>query len=291
MQHRSHPQFNAPSHMINGNTELIAHIGYPTHSFKSPQIYNPYFAEMGLNAVVVPMGCKAENYPAYLKAVFSLTNIRGALITMPHKVVTVGLLDEVTPTVRVAGACNAVKRTADGRLVGDMFDGEGFVRGVQRKGLTLAGARALVVGSGGVGCAIAASLAGAGVAAMGLYDVNTASAAALGERLKANYARIDVETGSNDPAGYDLVVNATPMGMNDGDPLPLDTSRLEPSAFVGEVVMKTDMTAFLKAAQARGCRVQIGSDMLFEQIPAYLEFFDFPTTTPEVLRSLAQLKG
>jgi hypothetical protein len=100
--------------MITGNTELIAHIGYPTHTFKSPMIYNPYFEQVGVNAVVVPMGCKPVDYPAFLKAVFSLTNIRGALITMPHKVVTVGLLDEVTPTVNVAGACNAVKRLPDG---------------------------------------------------------------------------------------------------------------------------------------------------------------------------------
>ena len=275
--------------MINGNTDIIAHIGFPTHSFKSPMIYNPYFEKVGVNAVVVPMGCQVDAYPAFLKAVFSLTNIRGALITMPHKVTTVGLLDEVTATVKVAGACNAVKRAADGRLVGDMFDGEGFVRGVLRKGVKLAGARALVVGSGGVGCAIAASLAGAGVAAMGLYDVNTASAEALGQRLTDNYPAIAVTNGSNDPQGYDLVVNATPMGMNDGDPLPINTALLAPSTFVGEVVMKTEMTAFLKAAKAQGCSVQVGSDMLFEQIPAYLEYFGFPTTTPEVLRSVAQL--
>lgn len=275
--------------MINGNTEIIAHIGYPTHTFKSPMIYNPYFESIGVNAVVVPMGCKPEAYPELLRSVFNLTNIRGALITMPHKVTTVGLLDEVTPTVKVAGACNAVKRTEDGRLVGDMFDGEGFVRGVCRKGLELQGARVLVVGSGGVGCAIAASLAGAGIAAISLYDVNTASAEALGQRLKGQYPAIDVRTGSNDPAGFDLVVNATPMGMNEGDPLPLDVSRLAPSTFVGEVVMKTEMTAFLTAAQARGCRVQVGSDMLFEQIPAYLEYFGFPTTSADVLRSVARL--
>ena len=275
--------------MINGNTELIAHIGFPTHSFKSPMIYNPYFEKVGVNAVVVPMGCQIDAYPAFLKAVFSLTNIRGALITMPHKVTTVGLLDEVTATVKVAGACNAVKLAADGRLVGDMFDGEGFVRGVLRKGVKLAGARALVVGSGGVGCAIAASLASAGVAAMGLYDVNTDSAEALGQRLTDNYPAIAVTMGSNDPQGYDVVVNATPLGMNDGDPLPINTALLAPTTFVGEVVMKSEMTAFLKAAKAQGCAVQVGSDMLFEQIPAYLEFFGFPTTTPEVLRSMAQL--
>ena len=275
--------------MINGNTEIIAHIGYPTHTFKSPMIYNPYFEQVGVNTVVVPMGCQTPNYPAFLKAVFTLTNIRGALITMPHKVVTVGLLDEVTPTVRVAGACNAVKRTADGRLVGDMFDGAGFVRGVQRKGLNLQGAKVLVVGSGGVGSAIAASLAGAGIAAITLFDVNTASADALGQRLQSNYPNITVRTGSNDPAGYDLVVNATPMGMNEGDPLPLDVSRLSANTFVGEVVMKTEMTAFLQAAKDRGCAVQVGSDMLFEQIPAYLEYFGLPTTTAEVLRSVAKL--
>lgn len=275
--------------MITGNTELIAHIGYPTHTFKSPMIYNPYFEQVGVNAVVVPMGCKPVDYPAFLKAVFSLTNVRGALITMPHKVVTVGLLDEVTPTVKVAGACNAVKRLPDGRLVGDMFDGAGFVRGVMRKGLALGGARALVVGSGGVGCAIAASLAGAGVGAISLFDVNTASAEALGQRIRDHYPAIDVKTGSNDPVGHDLVVNATPLGMNEGDPLPLNATRLDASTFVGEVVMRTEMTAFLRAAQARGCRVQVGSDMLFEQIPAYLEYFGFPTTTAEVLRSVARL--
>jgi len=274
---------------INGHTELIAHIGYPTHSFKAPMIYNPFFVKHDINAVVVPMGCKPEDFSVFLKSVFQLSNIRGALITMPHKVTTVGLLDEVSATVKVAGACNAVKRTEDGRLVGDMFDGEGFVRGVQRKGFDLTGKRVLVVGSGGVGCAIAASLAGAKIAAITLFDVNAASAEALGQRLKQNYPHIEVSTGSNDPAGHDLVVNATPMGMNEGDALPMDVSRISPDAFVGEVVMKTEMTAFLQAAKNRGCRVQVGSDMLFEQIPAYLEFFGLPSTTAEELRSLAQL--
>lgn len=275
--------------MINGNTELIAHIGYPTHTFKSPMIYNPYFQKKGINAVVVPMGCQTQHYPDFLKSVFNLTNIRGALITMPHKVVTVGLLDQVTPTVKVAGACNAVKKTADGQLVGDMFDGAGFVRGVQRKGFDLKHKRVLVVGSGGVGSAIAASLAGAEIAAIGLYDVNGQAAQALGERITQHYANVKVNLGSNDPEGYDLVVNATPMGMNEGDPMPMDVSRIAPETFVGEVVMKKEMTAFLQAAKNRGCRVQIGADMLFEQIPAYLEYFGIETTTAEELRSVAQL--
>lgn len=273
--------------MISGTTELIAHIGYPTFAFKAPMIYNPYFAQAGIDAIVVPMGCKPDDYPAFLRAVFSLTNIRGALITMPHKVTTVGLLDAVSPTALIAGACNAVRRSEDGRLVGDMFDGAGFVRGVQRKGLQLTGIRALVVGCGGVGSAIAASLAAAGIGAIHLFDAHAASAEGLADRLRQHYPALQVVVGSNDPAACDLVVNATPMGMNDGDPLPMDVSRIAPSAFVGEVVMKQEMTAFLRAAQARGCSVQVGSDMLFEQIPAYLEFFGLPTTTAENLRAVA----
>jgi shikimate dehydrogenase len=274
---------------IDGHTELIAHIGYPTHSFKSPLIYNPYFEKAGINAVVVPMGCQAEHYPAFLKSVFQLTNIRGALITMPHKVTTLGLLDQVSPTVKVAGACNAVKLDAQGRLVGDMFDGAGFVRGVQRKGFELKGKRALVVGTGGVGSAIAASLAAEKISAISLFDIDTAACEALAQRLVNEYPQIRVNTGSNDPDGHDLVVNATPMGMNEGDPLPVDVSRLAPETFVGEVVMRTEMTAFLQAAQKKGCRIQLGSDMLFEQIPAYLEYFGFQTTTADVLRNLARL--
>jgi shikimate dehydrogenase len=275
--------------MINGHTEIIAHIGYPTHSFKSPMIYNPWFEKAGVNAVVVPMACKSPDYTDFLRAVFKLANVRGALITMPHKVVTMGLMEVVSPTALIAGSCNAVRLNDQGQLQGDMFDGEGFVRGLLRKGVALKGAKALVVGSGGVGCAIAASMAASGVAELGLFDINTASSQGLASRLSTHYPALRVNTGSCDPAGFDVVVNATPMGMNEGDAMPMDVSRIASGAFVGEVVMRAEMTAFLQAASARGCAVQVGTDMLFEQIPAYLEFFGLPGTTPEELRSLARL--
>jgi shikimate dehydrogenase len=276
--------------VINGNTEIIAHIGYPTHAFKAPMIYNPWFEKAGVNAVVVPMGCRSDDYATFLRAVFKLSNIRGALITMPHKVNTVDLVDEVLPTAAIAGACNAVRLGSNGQLQGEMFDGAGFAHGVLRKGVVLQGARALVVGCGGVGCAIAASLAAAGLAAITVFDIAGASADGLAARLRQHYPALQVSTGSCDPAGFDLVVNATPLGMNEGDPMPMDVSRLEAHTFVGEVVMKTETTAFLAAAKARGCRVQVGTDMLFEQIPAYLDFFGMPSTTPDILRSISTLE-
>ena len=280
----------APTPLITGKTALIAHVGVPTFAFKAPMIYNPYFAQAGIDAVVVPMGCQSRDFPDFLRHLFRLTNIGGALITMPHKVVATTLVDRLSPTALIAGACNAVRLGEDGKLEGDMFDGEGFVRGILRKGVNLKGMRALVVGSGGVGSAIAASLAASGVSELALFDRDETIAQALGQRLEGVYADLKVQTHHNDPSGYDLVVNATPMGMNEGDPLPINIERLEPHTFVGEVVMKTETTAFLSAAKARGCRTQIGSDMLFEQIPAYLEYFGLPSTTADHLRQLAQLQ-
>ena len=250
--------------MISGRTTLIAHIGYPTEAFKAPMIYNPFFEKAGIDAVVMPMGVQAADYPDFLRALVNVTNLRGALVTMPHKKTTVELADEVSPTARIAGAANALLKREDGSLLADMFDGEGFVRGVRRKGRNLEGASALVIGAGGVGSAIAASLAAAGVTRMGLDDAVADAARTLGERLSAHYPALKVSTGSADPTGYDLVV--------------------------GEVVMKSAVTPFLRAAQERGCDTQVGTDMLFEQIPAYLEFFGFGTTTPDELRDVAQIQ-
>jgi shikimate dehydrogenase len=236
------------------------------------------------------MGVKGEDFPDALRVMRKFTNLRGALVTMPHKVATLALMDEITPTARIAGACNAILVRPDGTLLGDQFDGAGFVRGVQRKGQALNGKRVLVCGCGGVGSAIAASLAAAGVAELSLYDSSAASAQSLASRLREHYPGLVVRTGSNDPAGYDVIVNATPLGMNDGDPLPFDISRVSPATFVGEVVMRQAITPLLAASQAKGCPIQVGTDMLFEMIPAYLEFFGFGTATPEELRAVSRIE-
>jgi len=275
--------------MISGKTIVIAHLGYPTEAFKAPMIYNPWFEKQGIDAVVVPMGVRPDDYPAVLKSLAKVTNLHGALVTMPHKVTTLALADEVTPTARIAGACNALLKRADGTWLGDQFDGAGFVRGVARKGRKLAGARAFVAGSGGVGSAIAASLAAAGVGAISLYDAHPASAEALGARLSQHYPALSVRVGNGDTAGHDIVVNATPLGMKESDPLPFDIARVDKETLVGEVVMKAEQTPLLRAALARGLEIQVGTDMLFEMIPAYLEFFGFGSATPEDLRAVATL--
>src|SRR5580700_8334332 len=276
--------------MIDGDTKLIAHVGYPTASFTAPSIYNPWFRRRGINAAVVPLGVRSENFREAFPQICRFTNFHGALITMPHKVAVVDWLDETSAAVHVAGACNAVLRSADGKLIGDMFDGEGFVRGVVRTGRNIAGQRVLIVGAGGVGSAIAAACAKAAAAEIALTDTRAEAAERLADRLRQNYPGLKLSLGSNDPSDFGIAVNATPLGTYPDDPLPMDPSRLSPSALVGEVVLKPAMTPFLAAAKARGLACVTGLDMLFEQIPAYLEFFGFPSATPAELRETADIK-
>ena len=275
---------------ISGNTRIIALLGVPTTTFTSPLIYNPWFRSRGIDCVVVPMGCEAADFAAFLPLLFRLRNIAGALITMPHKRAAAGLLDEAGPAAAVCGSCNAVKRDAKGRLIGDMFDGEGFIAGLRSKGRTVAGASALVVGSGGVGSAIAASLARAGAARLALFDTDNRACEGLASRLRAHYPEIALEIGSNDPQGHGIVVNATPLGMQPRDALPMDPERIDPGSFAGDVVLAQAETRFLAAARARGCRTQAGIDMVFEQVPAYLDFFGFPPAAPEELHRLSELE-
>jgi shikimate dehydrogenase len=276
--------------MIDGDTKLIAHIGYPTATFKAPLIYNPWFRRRGINAVVVPLSVTGGNFREAFPQICRFSNFHGALITMPHKVAVVDWLDEASAAVRVAGACNAVRRSGDGKLIGDMFDGEGFVRAAAAAGRNIVGQRVLIVGAGGVGSAIAAACAKAGAGEIALTDTRAEAAEQLVDRLRLNYPGLTLSLGSNDPAGFDVAVNATPLGTYPGDPLPMDPSQLSPSALVGEVVLKPATTPFLAAAKARGVACVTGLDMLFEQIPAYLEFFGFPAATAAELRETAEIK-
>jgi shikimate dehydrogenase len=275
--------------VIRGTTQLVTHYGYPIAPVKSPMIYNPYFEHAGIDAAVVPVGVHPDDYPATLRTMFRLTNMVGAIITMPHKRSTVGLLDDCSPRVRIAGACNAVVRRSDGTLFGDLFDGVGFIRALARNGVQVDGARCLVIGAGGAGSAIAAALAAAQARAIAIFDVVPQHGDALIAKLREHYPQIASLAGSSDPSGFDLVVNASPLGMAPRDGVSVDLARLPATAFVAEVVMTPEVTPLLAAARTRGCRTQPGIDMLFEQIPLYLEFFGLGRASSDELRALARL--
>jgi shikimate dehydrogenase len=270
-----HPTSEA-STAIRGTTVIYPIFGAPVAQVKAPTIYNTLFSQTGVDAVVVPIEVEPGQYPALLKAIFTAKNVPGAFVTIPHKTATVDALDDCSEAVRIAGACNAVVRRADGTLYGDLFDGVGFVRAVRRAGFDVAGSRCLIVGAGGAGAAIAAALADAGAGTIRLHDTREAHATDLAAKLGTHFARTRIVATDADPSDVDLIVNATPLGMEPDDPLPIDASRLAPRTMVAEIVMKREITPLLDAARARGCRIVLGREMLLEQMPLYLEFFGLP---------------
>ncbi|SDC25826.1 shikimate dehydrogenase family protein [Belnapia rosea] len=246
---------------ITGAARLFAILGDPVGVVRSPAWWNDRFAEAGLDAAFVPLDVAAADLPAAWRGLTRLRNLDGVVLTMPHKQAVVPLLDALGPLARLAGAVNTVRRRADGAWEGEMFDGEGFVAGLRAEGHEPAGMRALQVGCGGAGRAIAFALARAGVTELALSDTAPGRAGALAEAVAAAFPGCRVATALPDPAGYGLVVNATPLGLRPGDALAVEPGRLSPGQVVADVIPTPERTALLDAAAAAGCDTVTGRAM------------------------------
>ncbi len=281
---------------ISGTTRVFPVIGWPVEQVKAPAIYNAYFAKHGIDAVCVPMRVAPEHYASFVKSMMSAPNVGGICVSIPHKAASIRVGDVATDAALAAGAANAIFRDKDGRIVADLIDGEGFVRALDMTaapdGFDYPNNSALIVGCGGVGSAIAASLADRGIAHLGLVDIDSAVLSGLASRLRKHYPEtvVTVATaGHADEMGYDLLVNGTPLGMNPGDSMPFSLDNAKPSAIIADCGMKTENTELLRVAAFRGHRVQKGKEMLFEQAPLYMERFGWPGVTADEFRALGVL--
>lgn len=260
---------------ITGATAVIGIIGSPIVQVKSPGLINAYFAQHRLDTVLIPVDLAAEGIPAFVATVRAWQNLRGIIVTVPYKQVLARHMDRLTDRARRLSTVNAFRREADGTLVGDIFDGVGFVEAITAKGVRLAGASAAVIGAGGVASAIANSLCESGVARLRIQDVDAARHEALAALLRADFPAVDIATGIETAVGLDLLVNGTPVGMNDDPSLPLSAAVLQGltgSCCVADVVTAPTMTPFLTLARDRGCRIQTGIEMTEPQVSLLTRF-------------------
>nr|PZN87508.1 MAG: shikimate dehydrogenase [Pseudomonadota bacterium] len=258
--------------MITGTTRVVGIIADPVAQVRTPQVMNAYFADHGVDAVVVPMHLPSEGLSSFLAAIRQLHNLAGLVVTVPHKTKVIDLCDEVYEQARLVGAANAIRRTQDGRLVCDMFDGQGFLGGLLANGIDPRGQRVLLLGAGGAASAIAFALASHGASALTIANRTQEKARVLAARVAAAFPACRATVGPANPAGFDMVVNATSLGLKPHDPLPLDPNLLEPSITVAEVIMKPERTALIEAAASKGCRVHLGRHMLDAQVRLLAEF-------------------
>ncbi|MEJ0071764.1 MAG: hypothetical protein WDO24_26985 [Pseudomonadota bacterium] len=212
--------------LVTGRSRLYAIIGDPIEQVKSPEILNPMMRAAGKAGILVPMQIAPAKLAEAIRGIKAIGNIDGIVITVPHKMRMLELVDAVLPTGRRVGAINAVRREPDGRWVGDMFDGKGFVAGLRKHGHEPAGKRALLVGAGGAGSAVGFALAEAGVTRLTVFDSDRAKAERLARGIAEAFPQSGAAAGAGDATGYDFAVNATPIGMAPGDPSPIGPGRL-----------------------------------------------------------------
>jgi shikimate dehydrogenase len=239
-------------------------IGTPILQVKSPLIYNRYFADHGIDAVMIAMNVPSDQVSNHFKHMRAISNFRGSIVTIPHKQAAIDSMDEISERAKTLGSVNVV-RAEKGHLIGDMVDGLGFMVAVKNHGLSIPGKRVAIVGGGGAGAAIAVAIAQAGADEMVIKEIRTERHEILEHLLKDANPEIKVSFELRTLEGFDLVVNATPVGMNDDPRVPFPTETLSPPTLVADVVTNPKVTPWLAAALKKGCAVQYGAEMVYGQ--------------------------
>jgi len=255
-----------------GATRVYFIIGDPIAQVKAPGGLTREFERRGRDAVVVPLQIAASDFGAGIAALSRTANVDGLIATIPHKFALVAHCATLSERACFLGAANVARRNADGSWHGDMLDGEGFADGIAEAGCRFEGRRALLIGAGGAGSAIALALLERGVATLAIHDSDPARRDALIDKLAAIFGD-GVGPGGDDPADVDILVNATPRGMSADDPIPVAVSRLAAATFVGDVITVPEVTPLLQAARMRGCLTQTGVGMFLNVLGRMAEFF------------------
>ena len=246
---------------LSGASRLFPIIGDPVEYAQSPVNLTRTFAERGHNGLCVPLQVQDGDLDVVMAGLTASLNVDGILVTMPHKFTAFAFCTSSSERARLLGVVSVIRRNPDRTWHGDMLDGLAFVKAQQDRGAEIDGARALLVGAGGAGSAIAIALLDAGVRDLVIHDAEQARVDAL-LGLLAGIADRRATAGPADPAGCDLVFNASPMGMADDDPLPVDGALLTSSMFVGDVIAGHGVTPFVAAAHTAGCRTADGGHMV-----------------------------
>ncbi|WP_418025359.1 shikimate dehydrogenase family protein (plasmid) [Paracoccus sp. TD-10] len=258
---------------IDGKTAVLVHLACPAAHLQTPQRFNPRCVARQVNAVLVPWQVKPDHLALTMNALRHAESLAGAIVTIPHKETCARLCDRLEGVAETLQVANVIRREADGTLTGRILDGEGFVGGLRERGIALQGRSALIVGAGGVALAIAAALIEAGVTRLRVANRTAARAEAMVDRLRQlGSGSVALEVGQADPTEFDLAVNATSLGMHDGDALPIPADLITPGMTVAEVVMVPKVTPLLQEAADRGAATVPGEAMITGQIDPFIDF-------------------
>ena len=267
-------------HYPSGKTHLYAILAHPVAHVRASEFFAPIIAAEQRDAFLVPLHVLPEDLSAMVPMLQRIGNLKGLVITIPHKETMAEFCDEMGPNAQLAGAVNTVRFEPGGKLIGDMFDGVGLVNAARAHGIEPKGAKVLMVGAGGAGRAVAIALADEGAAKITIANRTESRARELAAVVQAVFPEVEVKAGPPDPAGHDLIINCTSLGLKPGQPTPLDPAALQADMNLIDIIAPRD-TELMEAARAKGLRKVVGGRPMVEhQVRAQLAFLGAPPLDP-----------
>jgi len=257
---------------ITGKTKLYGIVADPILQVKTPQTINAWMSKHHVDGILVPIHVPASGLKSLVEGLRGMINLGGLVVTVPHKTTIIHLCDEVSQAAQLVGAVNIIRRTSAGRLVGDILDGKGFVGGLKQHNIDIKGKKVFLVGAGGAANAIAFSLCESGVQELAVHNRTKSKVEDMFSRLGKIYPSVKMTFATSSPVGYDVIVNASSLGMAETDPLPCAIEALQSNQVVAEIIMSPTLTPLLAAAQQKGCKIQYGLPMLESQIELMVDF-------------------
>jgi shikimate dehydrogenase len=256
---------------VSGRTRVFGIVGHPIEQVRSPEMFTAEFRRRGQDAILVPLHVLPDDFDAVLPQLLRLQNLDGLVLTVPYKARALAWAGDLGPQARAVGAINALARH-DRHWHADIFDGLGCVEAFRRRGLEFAGKRVMLLGAGGAGSAIAVAVGYERPATLRIFDVQIDRARALADKV-ARLGPGQVEAGAPMLDGFDVLLNASPVGMLDDARLPLDVVALPPALVVFDAIVKPELTPLLVLAKACGCTTVFGREMMRGQIARMVDFF------------------
>jgi len=260
---------------VTGRTLIIPLIGHPVEQVQTPGPMNRWFDEHGIDAVVVAMDIRPERVGSFFDVLKATENCVGCTMTMPHKQAAFAAADEVTERARRAKAVNIIRRSASGKLVGDMTDGKAMVAALKGHEISIPGCNVLIVGAGGAGTAIAHAIAEEGTASLTIVERDRMRQRALLADLSRFYPNLAVFDRLPADRTIDIAINASPTGMQPNDPYPYPPEELGSASIVADAVTKPAVTRWLTEAARHGTKIQTGEEMALAQVPILLQYLRF----------------
>lgn len=265
---------------VDGHTRLYGILGHPIEQVRSPETVTYELRQRGINAILLPIHIRPEDFDDALPGLLKLANLDGLVVTIPHKGSIIRHLHRIGPLAQISGSASVIGRSSDGKWVGEMFDGNGCVNAILRRGVELKGKRVLLLGAGGAGTGIAGALARLGVAHLAISDPDDSRRRNLIDRVGAACPDVELSSDVPDLQDIDVLINASPIGMLDETKMPIEVERIPSHVTVMDCIMDPDRTRLLSVAEASGCLTVYGREMLDAQIAAACDFLLQARTLP-----------